>query len=144
MATANPYVALAQAGVKSILCVRDPMEVTNPQNAFDLTEAQQCVANGVSYTNVPLAHFTMPAASAQPLFNLQAYNAASVINAANYAYPWQIPLLIHCSSGDRASAAFAVWLIAYQNWSNADAANFAKGRLALAGFYDFVVNYAKP
>jgi hypothetical protein len=92
LATASPCAAIAAAGIRSVLSVRDPAEVALPVNPSDLTEAQQCVLNSVSYTNVPLAHFGMPASQpqsqtlAQPLFNLQAYNAASVINAATANY----------------------------------------------------------
>ncbi len=150
LATQNPYPAIAGAGIRSVLSVRDPAEASQPMNPFDATEAQQCVLNNVSYTNVPLAHFGMPPGQAQsqsmaqPLFNLQAYNAASVINAATANYPWHTPILIHCSSGDRASAAFAVFLIAYDGWTNNDAANFAHNNLALASFLPFVQNYSKP
>jgi protein tyrosine phosphatase (PTP) superfamily phosphohydrolase (DUF442 family) len=150
LANVNPYASIAAAGIHSVLSVRDPAEVALPVNPFDLTEAQQCVLNNVSYTNVPLAHFGMPAGQpqsqtlAQPLFNLQAYNAASVINAATANFPWHTPILIHCSSGDRASAAFAVFLIAYDGWTPANAATFAQNSLALAAFVPFVQNYSKP
>ena len=150
LATANPYATIAAAGIHSILSVRDPAEVSLPVNPFDLTEAQQCVLNNVSYTNVPLAHFGMPAGQpqsqtlAQPLFNLQAYNAATIINAATANYPFHTPILIHCSSGDRASAAFAVFMIAYDGWAPANAATYAQNTLALAAFTPFVQNYSKP
>ena len=144
IATQNPYVAIAAAGIKSILSVRDPMEATLPKNPFDLTEAQQCVVNSISHTNVALPHVPMPQAQYQPLFNLQAYNAASVINASSANYPWHSPILIHCSSGDRASAAFAVFLIAYDGWTNKDATNFAQSKLALATFAPYVLGYGKP
>jgi protein tyrosine phosphatase (PTP) superfamily phosphohydrolase (DUF442 family) len=144
LATKNPYAEIAAAGIKSVLSVRDPSEATTPVNPFDLTEAQQCVVNGVSHTNVSFPHVPMAQAQYQPLFNVQAYDAASVINAASANYPWHTPILIHCSSGDRASAAFAVFLIAYDGWSNADAVQFATNELALAVFKPFVQNYSKP
>src|SRR6266542_1661654 len=62
IATQNPYVALAAAGIRSILSVRDPMEAALPMNPFDLTEAQQCVVNNISHTNVALPHVPMPQA----------------------------------------------------------------------------------
>ncbi len=144
LATQNPYAAIAGAGIRSVLSVRDPAEAAQPMNPFDLTEAQQCVVNGVSHTNVALPHVPMPQAQYQPLFNVQAYDAASVINAASANYPWHTPMLIHCSSGDRASAAFAVFLIAYDGWTNSDAANYAQTQLALASFTPYVLGYSKP
>jgi protein tyrosine phosphatase (PTP) superfamily phosphohydrolase (DUF442 family) len=144
LATQNPYAAIAAAGIKSVLSVRDPSEVTTPVNPFDLTEAQQCVVNGVSHTNVSFPHVPMAQAQYQPLFNTQAFNAATVINTASANYPWHTPILIHCSSGDRASAAFAVYLIAYRGYTNAQAVQFATKSLALAVFAPFVQNYSKP
>ena len=35
------------------------------------------------------------------------------------------PILIHCSSGDRASAGFAAMLITYYGYSNKEAVDFA-------------------
>jgi protein tyrosine phosphatase (PTP) superfamily phosphohydrolase (DUF442 family) len=136
IATQNPYQAIGQAGVKSVLSVRDPMEVTSPANPFDLTEAEQCVLNNVGYTNVPLPHVPMT----QQQFNVQAYNAATVIDE------WTKPLLIHCSSGDRASAAFAVYLFAYKGWTNKKAIAYAQKPLALknAQFIAYVTNFSKP
>ena len=128
----------------SVLSVRDPSEVILPVNPFDSTEAQQCVVNSVNHTNISFPHVPMPQAQFQPLFNVQGYNAASVINAANVNYPWRTPMLIHCSSGDRASAAFAVFLIAYHGYTNAQAAQYATQNLALAVFAPFVQNYSKP
>jgi protein tyrosine phosphatase (PTP) superfamily phosphohydrolase (DUF442 family) len=144
LATENPYAVIAGAGIRSVLSVRDPAEATQPMNPFDLTEAQQCVVNGVSHTNVSFPHVPMPQAQYQPLFNVQAYDAATVINAASANYPWRTPMLIHCSSGDRASAAFAVFLIAYGGWTNSAAANYAQTNLALAVFTPYVLGYAKP
>ena len=144
LATQNPYAAIAAAGINSVLSVRDPSEATTPVNPFDLTEAQQCVVNGVSHTNISFPHVPMPQAQYQPLFNVQAYNAATVIHSATNGYPWRTPILIHCSSGDRASAAFAVFLIAYYGYTNAQAVQFATKSLALAVFTPYVQNYSKP
>ena len=144
LATQNPYAAIAAAGINSVVSVRDPSEATTPVNPFDLTEAQQCVVNGVSHTNISFPHVPMPQAQYQPLFNVQAYNAATVIHSATSGYPWRTPILIHCSSGDRASAAFAVFLIAYYGYTNAQAVQFATQNLALAVFTPFVQNYSKP
>ena len=56
------------------------------------------------------------------------------------------PPLVHCSSGDRASAIFAVMLIATQLCSPADALAFAQGSLFLANpaVIANVQNYTVP
>ena len=56
------------------------------------------------------------------------------------------PLLVHCPAGDRASAAFAVFMIQFCGWPSADAADFAQTRLALANtlFIQQVNNYTQP
>ena len=136
--TAQPtaFQPIANAGIASVLCVRDPSETTQP-NAFDTTEADSLIPLGVSYTNVPLPH--VPALT-QAQFNMQAYNAATVIEA------WPGPLLVHCSTGDRASAAFAVFMIQYCGWPNAKAAGFAQSELALQNtlFIQQVNAYTPP
>lgn len=134
--TSNPYQTIAAADIASVLSVRDPQEYTQPPVPFDLTEADQLILNSVSYTNVPLPHIAMT----QEQFNTQAYYAATVINF------WAGPLLVHCSSGDRASAAFAVFMIQYCGTAPSEAANFAQGSLLLKNeqFIDYVNNYPPP
>ncbi len=136
--TAQPtaYPPIASAGVASVLCVRDPSETTQP-NAFDIAEADSLIPLNVSYTNVPMPHVQ---ALKQAQFNMQAYNAAVVINS------WPAPLLVHCSSGDRASAAFAVYMIQFCGWPSAQAASFAQTQLALANalFIQQVNAYTQP
>jgi protein tyrosine phosphatase (PTP) superfamily phosphohydrolase (DUF442 family) len=136
--TAQPtaYPPIQSAGIASVLCVRDPSETAQP-NAFDVTEADSLIPLNVGYTNVPLPH--VPAMT-QAQFNMQAYSAAVVID------DWQGPLLVHCSTGDRASAAFAVFMIQFCGWPNAQAANFAQTQLALANatFIQQVNAYKQP
>jgi protein tyrosine phosphatase (PTP) superfamily phosphohydrolase (DUF442 family) len=136
--TAQPtaYPPLASAGIQSVLCVRDPAEYNTQPNPFDLTEADTLILENISYTNVPLPHISM----SQDQFNMQAYNAAVVIEA------WRGPLLVHCSSGDRASSAFAVFMIQFCGWPNAQAASFAQTELALANqqFVQWVNAYTSP
>jgi protein tyrosine phosphatase (PTP) superfamily phosphohydrolase (DUF442 family) len=141
---ASSYLTIAKSGVTSILCVRDPSESTASTNPFDINEAMDTVTTGMSSTNVPLAHFTnMTTQQAQPFFNRQATLAARVIDEATQQQSWTLPILIHCSSGDRASAAFACFLIDYAGVSNADAVTFATTYLALGTFTPFVQNYPK-
>jgi protein tyrosine phosphatase (PTP) superfamily phosphohydrolase (DUF442 family) len=59
--------------------------------------------NGVAYSNIPLPHISMT----QAQFNRQGLNIARTLNG------WEQPGLIHCCSGDRASAAFACYLISF-------------------------------
>jgi protein tyrosine phosphatase (PTP) superfamily phosphohydrolase (DUF442 family) len=136
----NPYVVIAQAGINSVLCVRDPQEIITQPNPFDLTESQELILNGVTYTNVSLPHVLPPQQMTQQQFDAQAYSAATVING------WRKPVLTHCSSGDRASAAFAVFMISYLGWTNANAASFAQTSLALANpqFVQWVTSFQVP
>lgn len=132
---ANPYQAIAQAGITSVLSVRDPAEYVLPLTPFDLTETDQLILNGVAHDNIPLPHIAM----SQAQFNRQAFDVASKLNQ------WKQPGLVHCSSGDRASAAFACYLISFCGFTNKDALNFAKG-LALKNsqFIDYVNAYPPP
>lgn len=146
--TVNPYATIAGVGIKSVVSVRDPSEILDQPNAFDLTEPGQLIINGAGLTNAPLPHYIpsspTPGAPQQELsqaeFNLQAYAAATAING------WPQPLLVHCSTGDRASAAFAIYLIAYCGYSNQAAFDFATGELVLqnAAFKAFVLGFTKP
>jgi len=132
---ANPYQAIAKAGITSVLSVRDPAEYILPLTPFDLTETDQLILSGVAYGNIPLPHIAM----SQAQFNQQALNVATALNESKG------PALVHCSSGDRASAAFACYLISFCGFTNTDALTFAKG-LALqnAQFIAYVNAYPPP
>jgi protein tyrosine phosphatase (PTP) superfamily phosphohydrolase (DUF442 family) len=132
----NPYQAIAAFGVKSVVSVRDPQEIIQEPNPYDLTESQQLILNSVTYANVSLPHVTMT----QQQFNAQAYQVATAIKNG------VTPVLIHCSSGDRASAAFAVFLITYFAVPNSVAVNFATSQLALQNqqFIAYVTAYQAP
>ncbi|QPF85726.1 hypothetical protein IC762_05295 [Bradyrhizobium genosp. L] len=132
---ASPYQTIAQAklGIASALSVRDPAEYVSPLVPFDLTETDQWILNGVAYGNIPLPHIAM----SQAQFNQQGHAVAATLNG------WTQPGLLHCSSGDRASAAFACYLISYCGFTNAAALQFAQG-LALKNpqFIGFVTGYS--
>jgi protein tyrosine phosphatase (PTP) superfamily phosphohydrolase (DUF442 family) len=132
----SPYQIIAQAGIATVLSVRDPQEVIQPLTPVDLTEVSQLISNNVAFTNVPFPHIAMT----QAQFNEQAWKAATVIKQ------WPTPLLVHCSTGDRASAAFASFLITYGGFNNADAVTFAREQLALqnAQFIAWLEAYAPP
>jgi protein tyrosine phosphatase (PTP) superfamily phosphohydrolase (DUF442 family) len=132
---ASPYQAIAQAGIGSVLSVRDAAEYVLPLTPFDLTETDQLILSGVAYSNIPLPHISM----SQAQFDRQAHNVASTLNA------WQQPGLIHCSSGDRASAAFACYLISFCGFTHQEARKFAES-LALKNqqFIDYLNAYPLP
>jgi protein tyrosine phosphatase (PTP) superfamily phosphohydrolase (DUF442 family) len=132
----SPYQAIAHAGIQAAVSVRDASEYIIPFNPFDLTETDQLILSGVAYSNIPLPHIAM----SQALFDQQAFHVATALNA------WQQPGLIHCSSGDRASAGFAAFLITCCGYSNVQALDFALHHLALqnAQFIDYVKAYKPP
>lgn len=122
------YAAIASAGIKSVLCVREPGEGSAPPPVpppppFDTTEAAQLAQLGVSYQNIPIER-TMT----QAQFDAAATQAAVSLLRSEI----QGPALIHCSTGDRASSVFAVALIAFGAFTNADAIDFATNSLLLA------------
>lgn len=132
----SPYQAIAQAGIAALVSVRDSSEYTIPFNPFDLTETDQLILNSVAYSNIPLPHIAM----SQALFNQQAFDVARTLHECKG------PALIHCSSGDRASAGFATMLITYYGYSNKEAVDFATKQLALANpqFIAWVTAYKPP
>ncbi len=121
------YAAIAAAGIKAVVCVRQPGEPVAPPPVpppppFDTGEAAALAALHVSYTNIPITR-TMT----QAQFNIAATQAAiAYLNAIA-----QGPGLIHCSTGDRASSVFAVALIG-AGLSNTDAVSYACNSLLLA------------
>ena len=129
---ANPYQAIGQAGITSLVSVRDSAEYIGPLVPFDLTETDQLILSGVAYSNIPLPHIAM----SQAQFNAQAHSVAKALN------DWTQPGLVHCSSGDRASAAFACYLITFCGHTNQSALAFAQG-LALKNqqFINYVSAY---
>jgi protein tyrosine phosphatase (PTP) superfamily phosphohydrolase (DUF442 family) len=131
----NPYQAIAEAGIASVLSVRDPAEYVLPLTPFDLTETDQLILNGVAYGNIPLPHIAM----SQAQFDRQGLNVARTLNEFGQ------PVLVHCSTGDRASAAFGCYLISYCGYTNHQALKFAKG-LALQNpqFIQYLEAYPLP
>jgi protein tyrosine phosphatase (PTP) superfamily phosphohydrolase (DUF442 family) len=101
------YQAIANAGIKSVVCVRKPGEPHTPPPyppppPFDDGEAAELAKYGVSYQNIPI---TRDMTQAQ--FDASATEAALAFlrNISRGS------ALIHCSTGDRASSVFAVMLI---------------------------------
>jgi len=132
---ASPYQAIAQTGIASVLSVRDPAEYVLPLTPFDLTEADQLIQNGVAYSNIPLPHMAM----SQAQFDHQGSSVARAINKCAQ------PGLVHCSTGDRASAAFGCYLISYCGFTHQQALKLAES-LALKNqqFIQYLAAYPAP
>jgi uncharacterized protein (TIGR01244 family) len=125
--------AAGQLGVKSVVCLRDSSETANPPYLpFDFSEDTTATALGMCFVNVPFPH-----GITQEQFDLR----AGVVLAALDTLPR--PLLMHCSSGDRASALWAVHLIRDCGLTNAQAIAYAE-QSGLAVFLPYVENYTAP
>ena len=126
--SAFAYPAIPEAGIRSVICVRQPGEAVAPPPVpppppFDTTEGSTLQRLGVSYQNIPITR-TMT----QPEFDAAATQAALALLKNGAAGP----ALIHCSTGDRASSAFAVMLILGAGWTNDQAADYCINALLLA------------
>jgi protein tyrosine phosphatase (PTP) superfamily phosphohydrolase (DUF442 family) len=140
--SAFAYPAIADAGIRSVMCVRQPGEAVAPPPVpppppFDTTEASTLQQLGVSYQNIPITR-TMT----QTEFNAAATQAALALLKNGAAGP----ALIHCSTGDRASSAFAVMLIIGAGWTNAVAVEYCTNALLLANasMVALVQGYSAP
>jgi protein tyrosine phosphatase (PTP) superfamily phosphohydrolase (DUF442 family) len=133
---ASPYQAIAQAGVQAVVSVRDSSEYYHSVQPVRSDRDRPAILSGVATSNIPLPHIAM----SQALFDAQAFHVATALNS------WKQPGLIHCSSGDRASAGFAAFLISYCGYSNAQALDFALHHLALQNqqFVDYIKAYTPP
>lgn len=126
-------VAASQLGVKSIVCLRDSAETAKPPYPpFDFGEDSMATALDMCFVNVPFPH-----GMSQAQFDLR----AGVVLAALAELPR--PLLMHCSSGDRASALWAVHLIRDCGLTNEEAIAYAE-QSGLAVFKPYVQKYAPP
>jgi protein tyrosine phosphatase (PTP) superfamily phosphohydrolase (DUF442 family) len=126
--SAAAYPGIASAGVKSVVCVRQPGEAAAPPPvppppAFDPQEESAEFARlGIAWTSVPITR-TMT----QAQFDAAATQAViAFLSNAGLG-----PAMVHCSTGDRASSVFAAMLIALGT-PNADAAQFGTNQLLLA------------
>jgi protein tyrosine phosphatase (PTP) superfamily phosphohydrolase (DUF442 family) len=133
--TAQPasqeFAGIAAAGVRKVLSVRTPGEPNPPP--FDFGEPATLQSLHIPFLNAPFAH-----GMSQEQFNVEATAAAFALVAG------PLPMLVHCSTGDRASSAFATMLILFEQATPHDAADWAKAHLFLAAFYDYVKHYVRP
>ena len=135
------YAAIAAAGIKSVICVRQPGEPAVPPpvppvTPFDTAEAAELAKLGVSYQNIPITR-----GMTQQQFDSAATQAALAMLSSG-----PVPTLVHCSTGDRASSVFAVVLILAARFSNSNAADYAINSLLLANpnMIELVLGYAAP
>lgn len=120
-------------GIQSVVCLRDATEGTNPPYLpFDAAEDTTLTGFGMSFVNIPFPHST---ALTQGLFDIRAAAVVAVLGQLPK------PLLMHCSSGDRASALWAVHLMVNCGVTKPDAIDFAKIS-GLEVFLSYVQGYA--
>ena len=135
--TAQPTEAgLAVAGglgIKSVICLRDATEPAKPPYpAFDPEEDTTLTGLGMSFANIPFPH-----GISQDQFNIRAGAVLAVLNQLPQ------PLLMHCSSADRASALWAIHLIVNCGLTADEAISYAT-QSGLAVFTPYVQNYSQP
>jgi protein tyrosine phosphatase (PTP) superfamily phosphohydrolase (DUF442 family) len=126
-------------GIKSVICLRDALETTYLEFLpFDPEEDRTLTTSlGMSFVNIPFPHSpTNPAFNIlQNQFNIRAGAVLAVLKQLPQ------PLLMHCSSGDRASALWAVHLIVNCGLSVEKAIGYATTS-GLAVFTPYVQKYS--
>ena len=119
--------------IQSVVCLRDAAEGPNPPYLpFDAAEDTMLTELGMSFANIPFPHST---ALTQQLFDIRAAAVLAVLGQLPK------PLLMHCSSGDRASALWAIHLMDNCGLTKQDAINYAE-LSGLKVFLPFVQGYA--
>lgn len=135
--TAQPTdpVGLTEAkrfAIQSVVCLRDAAEAANPPYLpFDAEEDTVLTEFAMNFVNIPFPHST---ALTQDLFDIRAGSVLAVLRQLPK------PLLMHCSSGDRASALWAIHLIVDCGLTKADAIKYAE-MSGLAVFLPYVEGY---
>lgn len=126
-------------GIRSVICLRDALEAAYLEFLpFDPAEDRTLTTTlGMSFVNIPFPHSpTDPKLNIpQDQFNIRAGAVLAVLNQLPQ------PILMHCSSGDRASALWAVHLIVDCGLSTDAAIKYAK-MSGLAQFTPYVQEYA--
>ncbi|MBV8579850.1 MAG: hypothetical protein JO225_01900 [Candidatus Eremiobacteraeota bacterium] len=137
------FPVMKQVGIANVVCVRDPSEnneqppPTPAAPDFNPSEGSELAAVGIRYQNIPVTR-----SMSQAQFNVAATQAADAVIVAGS----RAPVLVHCSSGDRASSVFAVLLIRYVGITNAEASEFAQNSLLLSNqtMIERVLGYSSP
>jgi len=119
-------------GIRSVVCLRDATEVANPPYLpFDANEDLTLTGLGMNFVNIPFPHSTV---LTQQLFDIRAASVLAVLGQLPK------PLLMHCSSGDRASALWAVHLMVNCGLTKQGAIHYAE-KSGLAVFLPYVQGY---
>jgi len=128
----EPGLAVAGGlGIKSVICLRDATEPAKPPYpAFDPQEDTTLLGLGMSFANIPFPH-----GISQDQFNIRAGAVLAVLNQLPQ------PLLMHCSSADRASALWAIHLIVDCGLTNDEAITYAT-QSGLDAFATYVEGYS--
>ena len=124
-------------GIKSVICLRDALETAYMQFLpFDLMEDRTLTGLGMNFVNIPFPHSpTNPQLDiSQELFNIRAGSVLAVLNQLPQ------PLLMHCSSGDRASALWAIHLMVNCGLTRKEAIEYAH-ESGLNAFTSYAQNY---
>ncbi|HMG03810.1 MAG TPA: hypothetical protein VK581_00030 [Chthoniobacterales bacterium] len=128
-------------GIKSVICLRDALETAYLQFLpFDPEEDRTLSTTlGMSFVNIPFPHDPTDSQFniSQEQFNIRARAVLAVLNLLPQ------PLLMHCSSGDRASALWAVHLIVNCGVGIETAVDYATIS-GLAVFLPYVKKYPQP
>lgn len=126
-------------GIKSVICLRDALETAYLEFLpFDPEEDRTLTTTlGMAFVNIPFPHSpTDPSLNIpQVQFDIRAGSVLAVLNQLPR------PILMHCSSGDRASALWAVHLIENCRLPKDAAIRYAK-MSGLAQFTSYVQNYS--
>jgi len=119
-----------ELGIKSVICLRDATEPAKPPYpAFDPEEDTTLLGLGMSFVNIPFPH-----GISQEQFNIRAGAVLAVLNQLPQ------PLLMHCSSADRASALWAIHLIVNCGLTTEEAISYAT-QSGLAVFTPYVYSF---
>ena len=120
-------------GIQSVVCLRDATEGTNPPYLpFDAQEDLTLTSLSMSFANIPFPHSTT---LTQELFDIRAAAVLTVLGQLPK------PLLMHCSSGDRASALWAIHLMVNCGLTKQGAIDYAT-LTGLQVFLSYVQNYS--
>jgi len=122
--------AIQSAGIATVISFRDPTEP-----GYDAKESSTLIGMNIGFLSIPILH-----GMGQDIFDRQATAFAEALTEQ------QTPVLIHCSTGDRASGMWAVHLYVSGAMPLAAAVAYAQTELALQnpGIIDLVTNYQQP
>jgi len=111
--TAEAFAKLKSEGVTTVINLRTDSEMSNRENIrFDERAVVDSI--GMKYIHIPLGGPDSP------------YNNEALIKFANALKDADGKVLLHCTSGRRASYMYAAYLVQYKNFSPNKAIEYAK------------------